>query len=241
MSDIKNTKLKYLSDFSLHTLDAIVLEIRETENGKAVILNITIFYPQGGGQPSDSGKIYNDHAIFNVTHVRLDQEGIVWHFGDFISGVFTPNEKVTLEIDVTKRTLHTKLHSAGHLIDCAVEKLAIPNLKPVKGFHFPEGANVEYEGTIENPEALILELQKTVDELLEQNLPLDIHDLNLEEAVAKGINAPQGKQAKVVNFKGFSICGCGGTHVTNSGQIGKILIKKIKSKKGITKISYEVS
>lgn len=240
MSNEKSTELKYLQNPSLFTLKAMVLEIKETENGKAMLLDETVFYPQGGGQPSDIGKIHNEHGIFNVTNVRLDQEGKVWHFGHFISGNFTTGEKVTLEIDSAKRILHAKLHSAGHLIDCAVEKLAIPDLIPTKGFHFPEGPNVEYSGTVKNPEDIVNELQKTVDQLLVDDLLLEIHDLTPTEAVAKGIVAPAGKKARVVNFKGYSICGCGGTHVASSGQIGKIVIKKIKSKKNITKISYDV-
>jgi len=175
-----------------------------------------------------------------VSQVKLDSDGVVWHFGNFVSGNFNPNEEVTLKIDAVKRILNTKLHSAGHLIDCAVEKLAVPNLKPTKGFHFPEGPNIEYEGTVDNPENLLIELQKTVDKLIAQDLLLAVSDLTQEEAVLKGIFAPIGKKSRVINFKGFSICGCGGTHVISSGQIGKIVIKKIKCKKGITKISYQI-
>lgn len=238
---LESTQLEYLNNSSLFISEAVILEIKETDGVVAVALDKTIFYPQGGGQPCDTGKIYNEHGGFVVSSVRLDQDGIVWHFGNFISGKFISEEKVTLEIEAAKRNLYTKLHSAGHLIDCAVEKLAIPNLQPTKGYHFPDGPSVEYQGTVENPEDLVSQLQKTIDELLVKNLPLEIHDLSPEEAQAKGIYAPLGKKARTVNFQGFSICGCGGTHVISSGQLGKILIKKIKSKKGITKIYYEVA
>ena len=240
MSGIKSTELKYLQDFSLFTSKAMVLEVKESDYGKVVVLDATIFYPQGGGQPSDSGKIYNEHAVFEVRQVKLDSDGIVLHFGNFVSGNLNPNEEVTIEIDAVKRILHSKLHSAGHLIDCAIEKMAIPNLKPTKGFHFSEGPNVEYEGTVDNPENLLIALQEIIDELITQDLPLLSSDLTQEEAKSKGIFAPIGKKARIINFKGFSICGCGGTHVLSSRQIGKIVIKKIKCKNGITKISYQI-
>ena len=77
------TKLNYLDDTYLLESKATFIEIKENEKGKAVILDETIFYPQGGGQPADTGKIILDNNIFSVTDVRLDENGIVWHFGEF--------------------------------------------------------------------------------------------------------------------------------------------------------------
>ena len=53
--------------------------------------------------------------------------------------------------------------------------------------------------------------------------------------------APQGKSVRTVNFMGYSPCGCGGTHVTSSKKIGRITIKKIRNKKGNTRISYQIN
>ena len=145
-----------------------------------------------------------------------------------------------MKIDQDKRILNAKLHSAGHLLDCAVTKLGIENLKPTKGFHFPDGPYVEYEGIVENPAELIPELEKTVNNLIAQDLKTEKTDLSPEEAEKQGVWAPPGKPARIVNFTGFSTCGCGGTHVNSASEIGKITIRKIKSKKGITKIAYSV-
>lgn len=234
------TKLNYLDDTYIFESQAIFVEVRENEKGKAVILDETIFYPQGGGQPADKGEIIFGDNIFVVNDVRLDETGTVWHFGEFKNSEFKQGDKVILKIDKERRILNAKLHSAGHLLDCAVSKMGIENLKPTKGFHFPDGPYVEYDGTIENPAEIIPVLQKNIDELIEQNLQVERKDLSLEEAQAKGVWAPAGKSARVVNFAGFSICGCGGTHVNTASEIGKITIRKIKSNQGKTKIAYSV-
>lgn len=234
------TKLNYLDDTYLFESLAHFLELRENEKGKAVVLNETIFYPQGGGQPADRGKISFGENIFIVKDVRLDETGAVWHFGEFTSGLFNKEDRVTLKIDEERRKLNARLHSAGHLLDCAVSKLKIDNLKPIKGFHFPDGPYVEYDGLIENPIALVPVLQKIVDELVLADLPVEKRSLAFEEAQTLGIIAPVGKSARVVNFVGFLSCGCGGTHIKSSSEIGKMMIRKIKSSQGKTRVAYQI-
>jgi Ser-tRNA(Ala) deacylase AlaX len=234
------TKLNYLDNTYLFESEAIFVEIKENEKGKAIILDETIFYPQGGGQSADKGEIVLANNIFVISDVRLDETGTVWHFGEFKNGSFKQGDKVRLKIDKDKRILNAKLHSAGHLLDCAVTKMGIENLKPTKGFHFPDGPYVEYNGIIENPAEIIPILQKNIDELIAQNLQVEKKDLSTEEAQKMGIWAPIGKSARVVNFAGFPICGCGGTHVNSASEIGKIVIRKIKSNQGKTRIAYAI-
>ncbi|MDD3302906.1 MAG: alanine--tRNA ligase-related protein [Candidatus Gracilibacteria bacterium] len=234
------TKLTYLNDTYLFESNATFIETRETEKGKAVILDETIFYPQGGGQPSDKGEIISDNAKFVVTDVRLDEEGVVWHFGKFDTGEFKKGDKVQLKIDSEIRITNSKLHSAGHLIDCAVTKMGIDNIEPTKGYHFSNGPYIEYKGELENPSEIIPELEKTVNELIQDNLGVEVKSLSVEEAKEEGVYAPAGKGARVVNFSGFKKYGCGGTHINNTQEIGKINILKIKSKSGIIRVSYSV-
>ncbi|OJJ23208.1 hypothetical protein BKI52_02300 [marine bacterium AO1-C] len=234
------TQLDYLKDTFLFENSAQFLEIREHEKGAAIILSNTIFYPQGGGQPADQGQIIGSSGEFQVEDVRLDAEGIVWHFGSFTKGSFTSNENVILKINEERRISHAKIHSAGHLLDCAVEKLQLNQIIPTKGFHFPDGPYVEYEGVLENGAEMLPQIQTTLNEIITQNPAVVVKELTFEEAQQQGISAPPGKSARIVNFEGYAACGCGGTHMPNAQEIGKIQLRKIKSKKGKTKISYEV-
>jgi Ser-tRNA(Ala) deacylase AlaX len=233
------TTLLYLKNTYQFEATATVLELREhEEKGLALILDQTILYPQGGGQPADHGSISSESGSFNVTDVGLDADGIVWHFGNFESGELKTGDAVNLHVDEDRRRLNARIHSAGHLLDCAVTALGLNQLKPGKGFHFPDGPYVEYEGIVENPEEVLLQIQTKMDELIANDLPVHKENLSEEEAAARKIWAPPGKSARVVKFEGFEGCGCGGTHVEQSSSLGHVTIRKVKSKKGKTKIAY---
>jgi len=234
------TKLEYLDDTYLFESNAKVLDIIDSEKGKVVILDKTIFYPQGGGQPADRGEIAIDNSIFVVNDVRLDELGDVWHFGEFKNGYFQKGDMVILKIDKDRRIQNSKLHSAGHLIDCAILEMGMDNLEATKGFHFPEGSYVEYKGVVQNSNEMLINLQEKIDDLINKNLSIIKKNLNSKEAKAQSIQAPTGKSARVVSFLGYPACGCGGTHIKQSLDIGKIVIRKVKSSKGNTKISYMV-
>ena len=232
------TKLIYLNDTYLSTLNATIINELNDANGLAIIVDRTIFYPQGGGQPSDVGFIKSDHATYKVSSVRLNDSGLVLHYGEYIEGAFAVGQQINLSIDLDKRIVNARVHSAGHLLDCAVSSLDLAHLKPTKGFHFPEGPYVEYEGVLENKNDWINPIQEKINDLVKENIQISNYSLSFEEAAQKKIWAPAGKSARVVDFEGFEGCGCGGTHVLNSSEIGEISIRKIKVKKGVTRIAY---
>ena len=139
------TRLDYLENTYLFQSSAKLIEILDTERGVALVLDCTVFHPQGGGQPADTGIIKSETGEFVVTDTRLNENGIIYHFGEFTHGSINNGDTVRLEIDQNARILHARLHSAGHLIDIAVRKAGLTNLIPTKGYHFTNGANVEYQ------------------------------------------------------------------------------------------------
>src|SRR3989338_8029458 len=168
-----HTKLLYLDNFSLTTCSATVISCEQENNLEnsrtAIVLDQTVFYPQGGGQPYDTGKIFNQHAEFLVTDVRFI-DGIVKHFGIFTSGMFALDDTVTCTITIERRNLHSRLHSAGHVVDMAVYQTH-PEWIPGKGYHFPDGPYVEYAGSLENidREKLKAELETTCNTIVSEN------------------------------------------------------------------------
>jgi Ser-tRNA(Ala) deacylase AlaX len=144
------TELRYLTDPYLFEEEARIRDIQDQEQGQALILDRTIFHPQGGGQPADRGWIEGENGKFEVQDVGLNEDGEVLHFGGFVDGGFQNDENVELKIDAERRKLHAQLHTAGHILDHAVEKAGIEGLQPGKGFHFPDGPYVEYEGSLED-------------------------------------------------------------------------------------------
>lgn len=228
------TELLYLSDTYLFEALGIVEEISENEHGSYIILDRTIFYPQWGGQPSDIGTILSESWIFEVKKVRLDEHGWVYHFGNMLSGNMTPWETVDLKIDTATRIQNAKNHSAGHLIDIAISNIGL-DWEAKKWYHFPEWSYVEYSGDLNQEENILIEtLNSELSKLIEKNIKVNISEPNIS------ILTPHGKKARHVAYDGTLGCGCGGTHVRSSLEIGSIVIRKIKMKDGMIRVSYSV-
>lgn len=234
------TTLKYLNDADLFGDKGKIIRIEQAKGRTTIILDETICYPQGGGQPADNGIISSENGIFTVSDVRMNEEGIVYHFGTFEKGTLQIGETVTIRIDEKRRILNAKLHSAAHLIDVAVEKIKLPIVAARKGYSFPDGPYVEYEGELTNPNEYIPILEAAVKELIALDIKVIVKYYSEEEAIVKGFSAPRGKTVRTISFEGYLEVGCGGTHVKSSKELGEIIIRKISSKKSITKICYQI-
>src|SRR3989338_11565238 len=141
------TKLLYMEDFNLLVHTAQVIEVTKQDDRNVVVLNETIFYAQGGGQLYNTGVMETPNAKFIVQEVRF-VDGVVKHIGMFESGIFEVGDTVSCKVDEERRKLHSRIHSAGHVIDMAVYELRLPWV-PGKGYHFPDGPYIEYEGSLE--------------------------------------------------------------------------------------------
>lgn len=226
------TNLLYLTDTYLFESSARIMDIFQHENQIVLVLDQTIFYPAGGGQPSDVGFISNQNGKFEVVK-KVFSNGQVWHLGNFVTGKLEIGESVKLEIDSPKRILNSKNHTAGHLIDLAIESLNLP-LIPIKGYHFPAGAYVEYSGDLEfENDKFSKILEQKVNEIIDQNPKISFSFDNSQHE--------SGKPMRIMEVVGFKSCPCGGTHLQSTLEIGKIIIKKVKNNKGNLRISYEIS
>ena len=241
-----NTELLYMQDSYLFEETAKVESVSEAEEGrKIVILDRTIFYPQGGGQRFDTGKIKSGAAEFDVQEVRF-VEGKVFHIGSLVSGELKPGDLVNLKVDKDRRILHSQLQSAGHLIDMAVRHIGYTDLIPAKGAHYPEWSEVEYEGIVvpEEIESVAAKLQEDIHKMIDQGYEVKIEMSTKEEAQKKCYTLPpqlpDNKPIRIVAVWDDLYMPCGGTHVKNVSELKGLKITRVKSKKGMTKISYVI-
>ncbi len=210
---------------------ATVTEVTTYKEKLAIVLDQTIFYPQGGGQPWDTGSIIkNANAVFMITEVRFEN-GVVYHIGT-MTGDIKVGDTVTCSVDEPRRVLNSRLHSAGHVIDMAVRQLEL-DWKPGKGYHFPEGPYIEYTGAIADAdkEKMKSEIERISNEIIKKNIPVTIR------FVADQI--VNGKPARVVMYGDFAVP-CGGTHVNNLGEIGLVTIRRIKMEKENIRVAYDI-
>ena len=228
-----NTILEYWVDSYKYKATAKIIDFGVDEIGHYCFLNKTIFYPQGGGQPSDTGVIkLDDTNYFKVTKC-LKHEGIVRHYGEIV-GFIPTNQELILEIDKEKRLENIKLHSAAHLIDYALDNLGVKSVGG-KGYSFPAGPYCEYNLTdtsLESNSDFQEQLEKEVNRLRLLNLAfVPTYKKEKNGDIIRTIEIDGGK----------SICPCAGTHVKNTREFtGKIIIRETKIKQGVLKVKYSV-
>lgn len=237
------TKLVYLEDMHALTGDAKVVEVVDADGRTYVVLDQTVLYAQGGGQPADHGIIKNDASTFTVVDVRF-KDGVVHHYGEFESTPLSIGDKVVIEVDGERRQLHKRLHSAAHVLDMVVAEMNLPWV-PGKGYHFPDGPYVEYAGSLEgvDVENLKAKIEHRIHEIVMSDISTRTVFVGKDEMaklcrfVPKHL--PEGKPMRVVLYGEFGVP-CGGTHVAHLSEIGTETIRKIKVEKGIVKIGYDI-
>ena len=246
----------YQTDTYLLTSDAIVLAVEPLDGGEgwAVVLDQTVFHPQGGGQPADVGTLEGESgAPFAVSMVRKGSTGVVRHEGASPTPPpFTAGSRVRCAVSEQARLLNARVHSAGHLIDVAMTNSGMASrLRPTKGYHFTPGSYVEYEGDkLDVPErdALLAKLQASMDQLVAQSIDTKVQSVDAQQlgSVCPPNAIPADKSmwgsgwVRVVCVGGLG-CPCGGTHVANTSELRAVTVGAIKSKGKVTRVSYTVS
>ena len=236
------TVLSYLDDSYCYESFSKIVSISKLDDSCEIVLDATIFYPQGGGQPSDFGLMFSHDNHFNVKHVRFE-DGLVYHIGNYENGSFSIGDTVSVKIDEFNRIQNCRNHTAGHLVDLAMINCGF-DFQPIKGYHFNDSPYVEYDGVIpgEDREAVMLSLENEANRLIgtsaevfsflvDDYLELEKHCSFIPSYL------PKGKPVRVVKIAGVG-CPCGGTHFKNLSELKAFSISKIKLKKGKTRINY---
>lgn len=227
------TKLLYIQNMQQYSCTSKIIKSGEIEGKQYLILDQTIFYPQGGGQPSDIGTIRNDNGTFVVDKTVMEEFEVI-HFGHTEKGVMNTSESVEVSIDQDRRVLNSKIHSAGHVIDLAIQKL-YPKFKPNKGYHYPEGPHLEYS----NPDLEELNTEEYLGKIQTEANKIIALDLEITFTANNQLHTSN-KPLRIMHIEGFTDCPCGGTHVSRLKEIGEIIIRKVSNKKGIVKVAYAV-
>lgn len=241
------TTLLYLKQpFLYKTTTSVKQVFADEETGKfVVVLEQTVFYPQGGGQPYDIGTISSSDKKFLVQEVRF-VEGEVRHIGFVECGVFKEGDIVLAHIDEERRVLLSRIHSAGHLIDKAVLELALPWV-PGKGYHYPAGPYVEYGGALDtyHKERIMKDIELLCNAYIQKGGKTDIVFMTREEMTEKCHYTPdfpseKGEKARIVIHDGYMMP-CGGTPVEHLRDIKGMVIRKITQEGNKVRVSYALS
>jgi alanyl-tRNA synthetase len=222
----------YLENSYQYQSSATILAVTKDERGIYFLLDQTIFYPQGGGQPADQGKIIYDKYNIDVIHVRQIGDEIRHYITDKADALSVGKE-VNCIVDDKRRILNARYHTAGHLLSNVVESI-YPILKAKKGHSFPNEAYVGFLGSTTIEQNLVHDALK---EAIHKSLT--IKALKMDPLLFENI-APDNKEFRVVQIGEYPSIPCGGTHLANTNEIVSIELSKISIKKDVVNISYEL-
>lgn len=223
------TEKLFYNDPYLRECQAEIVDIINEDNKILVILDKTIFYPEGGGQPSDTGEING----VKVTYV-FENGGTIYHEVEK-----APEGKIaSCKINFDRRFDHMQQHSGEHLLSGAILKLYGGNNK---GFHLGvDYVTVDIDMN-EIDEQMVNKIEEEVNQYIYLNEPINTYVVSKDECekfpLRKQINVDE--DIRVVEAKNMDCCACCGTHVFKTGEIGIVKIIKTEKYKGMTRIYFK--
>ena len=232
------TQYLYITDAYLKEINAKVLSVHE----EGVILDQTIFYPQGGGQPSDRGYLEKDGQRFNLTGLKKDSENLYHQ----IEGDLSPGDEVKAVVDWDYRYKLMKHHTALHVLSAVVFRKY--KAKVTGGTIYENKARLDFDLQEFNREIA----QQVVDELNEELVKdhqIEIGFLRREEAdknpdlIRTKVNLlPKSiSEIRTVKIGDVDFQADGGLHVKSTKEIGKVQLGKVENKgKGRKRITISV-
>lgn len=227
------TKQKYYSGPYVIELESKVLSVQPQGGLTNIILDQTIFYPEGGGQPSDRGTIGNA----KVEYVRI-QNGEIIH--QVKGGDLQEGKVVKIAIDWNWRYKHMQIHTSGHLLHDVLMTM-VKDITPIKGGHGKK-AFLEYTGEIDI--SIKEKLEEQVNIIAQQKLEVITKEVDYDELVKEcqflPPNLPKDKPLRMIKIGNFPSMPDGGVQVKNTGELGKIWIANITVLNGITNIRYGI-
>ena len=211
-------------------------------NSKYLVLDQSAFYPEGGGQVSDTGSL-NGTAVTCV----LKQSGVALHLVEDISK-FKTGMKVTGTVDLSRRKIIARHHSAAHLLNAACRDVLGPHIWQAGSnkSEIKAHLDVTHYRKITNDE--LNRIEQKVNEYIMSDLPVQTEILPRNVAESKyGFSLYQGgavpgKELRVVSMGHVDTEACGGTHTmhSNTGEIGCFkIIKRESVQDGVERISYK--
>ena len=210
------TERLYYADAYLRTFQAGVVDRRERDGRIEVALDRTVFYPEGGGQPADRGRL-NGVAVVDTQ----EDGGMVWHTleapleGDEVHG----------EVGWDRRFDFMQQHHGQHLLSAAFEHLF--DARTVSVHLGEEFCTVDVEHTGLSPDHLT-EVEELTNRIIWDNLPINARFVEPAELAALQLRKPPGAydRVRIVSAGDFDHSPCGGTHPRRTGEVGSVALRR---------------
>jgi misacylated tRNA(Ala) deacylase len=194
-------------------------------HAEAVELDRTVFYPMGGGQPGDTGRIGGWRVLDTRKGESTDSVLHIMEPGF----VLQPGAAVEIALDWERRHRHMRLHTALHLLGAVVKA-------PVTGGRIAtDKAHLDFD--IEMEKLVKEEIESRINELTSSSLETKARwitdaelDARPELVKTMSVAPPRGEgRVRLLEIPGVDLQACGGTHVKNTAEIGRLAVARIRS------------
>ena len=199
-----------------------------------IILDKTPFYPEGGGQTGDTGILKADGFVAKVTDTRKASGGKIIHIVEITEGTVKNNDTVQCEVDRISRLDIARNHSVTHLLHKALKDTLGDHVNQAGSLVLADRLRFDFTHFEAMTKEEALRVEEIVNSKILEGLEVEALEMSLDEAKKIGaaalFNEKYGETVRVVKIGDYSKELCGGTHITNSSQIG---LFKIVSESGI--------
>ena len=244
LTDLPETEKLFYDDQERTEFEAVVLDVfeREGDDGGAydVVLDQTMFYPEGGGQPADHGTLATDDATVRVTDVQ-EYDGVVVHRTDGDPGT---GEFVRGQLDVERRRRLMRHHTATHVVGFAARQVLGEHVRQAGAQKGTDSARLDVTHYERLEREDVKRIEAVANEIVMENTPVEQAWPDRNEAEAEhgfdlyqgGI--PPGDQIRTITIDD-DVQACGGTHVHRTGDIGAIkLLSAEPVQDGVERLTF---
>lgn len=207
------TEKLYDKNSHIKSFTAKVVDCRESENGFEIILNQTAFFPEGGGQYADTGKI----GDADVTDVQIINDEIV----HFTNKALKIGDEINCEINWEQRFRRMQNHSGEHIVSGIVHTLyGYENV----GFHLGDDVTIDFNGELTREQ--LLDIEKRANEAIYKNVKFtcEYPDEETLKNLSYRSKLELTENVRIVTVEGYDVCACCAPHVYSAGEIGIIKI-----------------
>lgn len=207
--------------------DARVNSLKAGQTGE-IILDITPFYAEMGGEVGDTGTISSETFTAEVIDTKAPEKGLVAHVVTVTSGTVTVGESVTAQVDKLRRARISRNHTCTHLLHAALRSVLGSHINQAGSYVGPDRLRFDFTHFEAMTPEELAQVEKLANEQIMLALPTNIYETSLSSAREAGVTAlfgeKYGETVRVVEAGEFSKELCGGCHVSNTSEIGLVKI-----------------
>ncbi|MDL5157968.1 alanine--tRNA ligase [Actinomycetospora termitidis] len=210
-------------------VDGASVPVAREGDAVEIILDNTPFYGESGGQQADTGVIRTASGTARIDDVQLPVPGLRLHRGVVTGGEVAVDTAADAEVDIARRNAIARAHTGTHLIHAGVRNALGSAAAQAGSLNAPGRLRFDFtspSGAI--PPSVLLEVEDEVNEILQEDRPVDWYVTSMDQARELGammlFGEKYGDRVRVVDMGEYSRELCGGTHVARTGELGMVKV-----------------